>query len=1008
MKKKIRDLFLLSLLCLGVAQSLLAQSGSVKGKVTDEKGEAIPGVSITVQGTQQGTLTDAEGVYSIDVANNATLVFSFLGYLKQEVAVSNRSTIDVSLKTDTKALEEVVVVGYGTQRKIETTGSIASVKAADLVQTPVANVAQGLQSRVAGVQINQNTGSPGGNVSVRIRGTNSINGSSEPLYVVDGIQISNGGGINDVSPLSTINPNDIESVEVLKDASASAIYGARAANGVILITTKRGKSGSTRVTYDGYYGSQKVNKMLKVLNAAEFAQVENEVFKNNYYPDPASLGEGVNWQKVIFRKAPIQNHQLSINGGNEKTQLALSLNYFDQDGTLIGSGFKRYSFRLNLDHQVSKNIKIGSSILGSQSISDGVQTGSTDIGNASVVTASVLGAAIGAPPTLQPYRPDGSLFPFGEQGGGQYREVVNPLNFTEILNKRSIKRILTNLYGDFKLLKGLTYRASFNLDQKGELYNFYSPRSIINKSDLNDNSGNGSKFNSNYLALLHESIITYNTTFSKNHSLKATVVFGTQLEQYNDNNLTASGFPNDATQNEAMHLALTRTVSSFRSSQRLDSYLARVNYGFKEKFFLDLTARIDGSSKFGANHKYGVFPAVSAAYRVIEEPFMKDISWISDLKLRGSFGITGNAGGIDPYQSLPTVAANGYNYMINHTYITGIDPTKIANPNLRWERSMQTNFGLDLSMLNNRISLIADFYHKKTDDLLYVKTLPASSGYGSITGNYASLQNKGLELAVNARLLDGALKWDVSANATINRNKILGLDGGITKERFITTYTILKVGEPLGVFKTFVFDGINQAGEKPLGGYDGRVGGHKVKDVNGDGEISSADQVITGNPNPKFIYGFSTNLSYKSFDLAAFLSGSQGNDIYNASRLSFENPLGQRNLLKGVVNRWSPTNPSNQYASALQGGRLPISDYVVENGSYLRCKNITLGYTVPRFKGIQGIRIYVSANNLFTITKYSGFDPEVNTYAGSNTAIGIDNFVYPQAKSFLGGIQLTF
>lgn len=1007
MKKKIRDLFLLSLLCLGITQSLLAQSGTVKGKVTDEKGEAIPGVSVTVQGTQQGTLSDAEGQYTIQVSGNATLVFSFLGYLKQEVAVANRSTVDVSLQTDTKALEEVVVVGYGTQRKVETTGSIASVKAADLVQTPVANIAQGLQARVAGVQINQNSGSPGGNISVRIRGTNSINGSSEPLYVIDGIQVSNGGGITDVSPLSTINPNDIESVEVLKDASASAIYGARAANGVILITTKRGKNGATRVTYDGYYGSQKVNKTLDVLNASQFAQLENEVFKNNYYPDPASLGEGVNWQKLIFRKAPIQNHQLSINGGSEKTQLAISLNYFDQDGTLIGSQFQRYSYRLNLDHRIGKNVKIGTSILGSYSIANGIQTGGTNIGDGGAVLSSVLGAAIGAPPTLQPYRPDGSIFPFGEQAGGQYREVVNPLNFSAVLNKRSIKRTLANIYGEVSLFKGLTYRASFNLDQKGELFDGYSPRSIVNKSDLNDNSGSGTKANSNYLALLHESILTYSTTFAKNHSFKATAVFGTQLEQGNSNTMNATGFPNDATKNEAMQLALTRTISSGRSSQRLDSYMARVNYGFKDKFFIDITARADGSSKFGANHKYGVFPAVSAAYRVIEESFMKDISWISDFKLRGSYGITGNAGGIDPYQSLATVAS-GNSYMINHTYVTGIEPTGIANPDLRWERSKQANVGIDISLLNNRISVIADVYHKKTDDLLYVKTLPLSSGYGAITGNFAALQNKGLELAVNARILDGKLKWDVSANTTFNRNKVLGLDGGVTTERFMTTYTILKVGQPLGMFKTYVFDGVNQTGETILPGYDGRVGGHKVKDVTGDGQITAADQVIVGNPNPKFIYGFSTNLSYAGFDVAAFISGSQGNDIYNASRLSFENPLGQRNLLAGVADRWSPTNPNNQYVSGFQGGRLPISNYVVENGSYLRCKNLTLGYTVPRFKGVQGIRLYVSANNLFTITKYSGYDPEVNTYAGSNTVIGVDNFVYPQSKSFLGGIQVTF
>lgn len=1007
MKKKIRDLFLLSLLCLGITQSLLAQNVTVKGKVTDDKGEMIPGASVTVKGSQQGTLTDAEGVYSIDVAGNATLVFSFLGYLKEEVPVSNRSTVNVSLKTDTKALEEVVVVGYGTQRKIETTGSIASVKAADLVQTPVANIAQGLQARVAGVQINQNSGSPGGNISVRIRGTNSINGSSEPLYVIDGIQVSNGGGITDVSPLSTINPNDIESVEVLKDASASAIYGARAANGVILITTKRGKNGVTRVTYDGYYGSQKVNKTLDVLNASQFAQLENEVFKNNYYPDPASLGEGVNWQNLIFRKAPIQNHQLSINGGSEKTQLAMSLNYFDQDGTLIGSQFQRYSYRLNLDHRISKNVKVGTSILGSYSIANGIQTGGTNIGDGGAVLSSVLGAAIGAPPMLQPYRADGSIFPFGEQAGGQYREVVNPLNFSAVLNKRSIKRTLANIYGEVALFKGLTYRASFNLDQKGELFDGYSPRSIVNKSDLNDNSGSGTKANSNYLALLHESILTYSTTFAKNHSFKATAVFGTQLEQGNSNTMSASGFPNDATKNEAMQLALTRTISSGRSSQRLDSYMARVNYGFKDRFFIDITARADGSSKFGANHKYGVFPAVSAAYRIIEEPFMKGITWLSDFKLRGSYGITGNAGGIDPYQSLATVAS-GNSYMINHTYVTGIEPTGIANPDLRWERSKQSNLGIDISLLNNRISIIADVYHKKTDDLLYVKTLPLSSGYNSITGNFAALQNKGLELAVNARILDGKLKWDVSANTTINRNKVLGLDGGITTERFMTTYTILKVGQPLGMFKTYVFDGVNQTGETILPGYDGRLGGHKVKDVTGDGQITAADQVIVGNPNPKFIYGFSTNLSYAGFDLAAFISGSQGNDIYNASRLSFENPLGQRNLLAGVADRWSPTNPSNQYVSGFQGGRLPITNYVVEDGSYLRCKNLTLGYTVPRFKGVQGIRLYVSANNLFTITKYSGYDPEVNTYAGSNTVIGVDNFVYPQSKSFLGGIQVTF
>jgi len=1009
MEKIIRFMGCLWLLMACTVATALAQNRAVNGQVTGPDGIALPGVNVVVKGTQQGTTTNADGRYSLSVPGpNSILAFSYIGYQPQDVPIGNRGTIDVILQTDDRSLSEVVVVGYGTQRKIETTGSIASVKSADLVQTPVSNVAQGLQARVSGVQISQNSGAPGGNISVRIRGTNSINGTSEPLYIVDGIQISNGGGITDVSPLSTINPNDIESVEVLKDASATAIYGSRAANGVVLITTKRGRAGVTRVTYDGYYGTQQVAKTLPVLNAAEFAQLENEVFKNNFYPNPGSLGEGANWQNLVFQSAPIQNHQLSINGGSEKTQLAVSGNYFAQDGIVINSGFKRYSMRVNLDHRISERVKMGASILGSYSQSKNVPYGVTSLGDGDVVTSSILGAAVGAPPTLRAYRDDGSIFPFGEQGNGQYREVANPLGLASITNQIGIRRTLANFYGEASLIKGLTYRASFNIDLQSSLRDTYSPRSIISRNDLNDNSGSGSKVNANSTVLLHESILTYVATLASQHSLKFTGVFATQNNLSNSNTINATGFPNDATGNEALQLALARTVSSGRSKERLDSYLGRVNYGYKDKYFIDLTARADGSSKFGANHKYGFFPAVSAAWRLIEEPFLKNVSWLTDLKLRASWGITGNAGGINPYQSLATVASSGSDYQFNHVYLTGINPSGIANPDLRWEKSAQTNIGLDVSLFNNRLSLVVDVYDKNTRDLLYIKTLPLSSGYGSITGNFAGLQNRGVEVAANARILQGALRWDVSANATVNRNKILDLDGGTTRERFVTTYSILGVGQPLGLFKTYVFDGINQTGETILPGYDGRLGGHKVKDLNGDGTITAADQTITGNPNPSFIFGFSTNLAYRNFDLGAFLSGTQGNDIFNQARFAFETPLGQRNLLKGVANRWSPTNPNNEFASAAQGSRLPVSDRFVEDGSYIRCKNITLGYTLPRVKGIERIRIYASANNLFTLTSYTGFDPEVNTYAGSNTVIGVDNLVYPPARSFLGGLQVTF
>ncbi len=993
-------ILLLTVFSFLVCLSLQAQGTQpVKGKVTGDNDDPLPGVSVVVKGTTNGTVTDAGGNYALSVPEaNSILVFSFVGYTTEEVPVNNRSQINTSLVPDIKSLSEIVVVGYGTQRKAETTGAIASVKSAEITQTPVANVAQGLQARVSGVQVTQNSAAPGGNVSVRIRGTNSINGTSEPLYIVDGVQISNGGGVNEVSPLSTINPNDIESVEVLKDASSTAIYGARGANGVVLITTKRGTSGATRVAYEGYYGVQQVNKKIDMLNAAEFAALENEVYKTNIYDDPASLGEGVNWQDIVFRDAPIQNHQLSVIGGSEKTQLALSANYFDQDGVVINNNFKRYSLRANIDHRISDRFKVGTSILGSYSINKAIPTGSTSL-DGPVVTSSIVGAAIAAPPTLQPYDANGNVLPFADQMNGRYREVVNPLGLAAIMNRTNIKRVLANVYGEVNIVKGLTYRASFNVISQNDLNDYYSPVYIVATRDRNATSGNAAKMDRDASTLLHESILTYSKSFAERHSLKFTGVFSTQSNEFKSNTTNTNGFPNDATLNEALQLGTTTTVTSNRTKERLDSYMGRINYGFRDKYFVDLTARADGVSKFGSNFKYGFFPAIAAAWRVSEEGFMQNLPFISDLKIRASYGLTGNAGAINPYRSLATVSAGPSNsvtsYVFNHIYTIGLSPSDISNPDLRWEKSVQTDVGIDLSLFNNRASLTVDAYHKKTRDLLYVKRLPLTSGYNTLTGNFAELENKGIEFAANAILMDKAVKWNVSANITFNRNKVLSLDEGVTTETFVTPYTVLRVGEPLGVFKTLVFDGIYQTDESTAG----RPGSTKVKE---------GGQVITGDPNPDFIFGFSTNLAYKNFDLNAFFSGTYGNDIYNVSRYTLENPLGNRNVMQGLANRWSPTNPSNEYVAGFQGGRLPISDRFVEDGSYLRCKNSPLGYTLPLVKGIHKIRVYVSANNLFTVTNYTGFDPEVNSYGGSNTAMGMDTRVYPVAKSYLGGLQLTF
>ena len=982
---------------------------SISGRVTGTTGEGLPGVNVVIKGTQKGTTTSASGQYTLsDVPTDATLTFSSIGFLAQDVPTGNRSTLDVSLSSDERSLSEVVVVGYGTQRKVETTGSIASIKAEELLQMPVANVTQGIQSRVAGVQITQNSSAPGGSASVRIRGTNSINGTSEPLYVIDGVQISVGldGNSNNLNPLSTINPNDIESVEVLKDAASTAIYGSRAANGVILITTKRGKAGTSRVTYDGYYGTQQVNRTLDVLTPRQFAELENETFKTAVFPNPESLTTGTDWQSEIFRTAPIQNHQLTVTGGTEKTQVALSLNYFNQQGIIINSDFKRYSLRANVDHQATRWLKVGTSLLLTNAVNNRAQTANTSI-DGPAVTASILGAALVAPPTLVPYREDGSVWPFGDQFNGRYREASNPIGMAQILDRSTLNNLLGNVYFDFGLAKGLTYRAAFNVTQGSNLQDFYSPKSIANAADQAV-AGSAAKRNFYNRSLLHESILTYATSFAQVHTLKFTGVFATLKNEGSNNQITASQFPNDATLNEAIGLGVNRNISSGRSESRLDSYLGRVNYGFRDRYFIDLTARYDGASQFGANNKYGFFPAVSAAWRVIEEPFMKRASWLSDLKLRGSYGQTGNAGAIGPYQSLALVGSNfNTGYSFNHTFATGIAPTGIPNADLQWERSTQANIGLDLGLFNNRLGVVVDVYDKKTDNLLFVRQLAPSSGYTTITGNFAKIENRGIELALNGRVLDGPVKLDLNANATFNRNKLLGLND-LLQTFNVNNYGVLQVGEPIGVFKTYVFDGIYQTSESVLPGSGSRIGGTKVRDLNGDGQISVADQTITGDPNPTMIYGFSANLSYKNFDFSGFFAGVTGNKIYNLIRYTLENPLGGRNLLAGVANRWTPTNPGNEFAGVLQGGRLPISDRFLEDGSFLRCKNLTLGYRLPTIKGIQSARVYVSANNLFTITNYSGFDPEVNSFGNSNTLIGVDNLVYPVAKSYLAGLQITF
>lgn len=1016
-----------------------AQTSTIRGTIVDESGQPIAGATVRVKNERAATTSGDDGSYTLsNVKAGAAIVISYTGYEERQINTTGTGYSRVQLKKLDQNLEDVVVVGYGSRKKSEVTGAITTVKASDLLKTPIANLAQGLQGRVPGLQITQNNAAPGGSISVRLRGTNSINGSSEPLYIIDGVQLQNttapgvsgpptlgnisgvGGNANQVSSLSFLNPNDIESIEVLKDASAAAIYGSQAANGVIIITTKRGKAGASSVSFDSYYGFQEITKTIPVLNASQFAKIENEIYNSTRFSQPDSFGVGTNWQDVLFRRAAIQNHQVTVYGGTDKTQVLLSLNYFGQEGIVKNSKFDRVSIRLNVDHQVKQWLKVGTNTTLTGSVNNRIQTGSVN-NDGGGLTQSLIGAALSAPPVLKPYNADGSIFGWREQPYGlTYAELRNPVQGLLATDITRTNTILSNVYFDVSPLKGLKYRLNLSVNTNNGLNDYYFPIAAFTSGEVAQAGGLGGygmKYNSNFIRLMHESILTYDRAFG-DHALKFTGVFSTLENRNNYNYMIGYGFINDATTNEALQLAKNFSVNSGRTKDDLLSYLGRINYSFRNKYFLDLTAREDGSSKFGENNKYGFFPAASAAWNIKKEDFLSGMRSISGLKLRASIGKTGNQAAIDPYQSLATVAA-GNDYIFNNVLAKAILPTGVPNPDLRWETSVQSDLGLEADLFNSRLNLVVDLYCKKTTDLIYRKSLPLSSGYETVTGNFASVENKGIELSLGGDIIRSAnLRWNVNANLTINRNKLLRLADDTTRETAINNFNILRVGSPLGLFKTYVYDGLFQVGDPILPGQpvtNPRPGAQRVKDVAGstdgkpDGKITDADRIITGNANPKFVYGFSTDLKYKRFDLSAFFSGVYGNKLFNLARWSLENPVGGRNVLAGAADRWSTTNTGGQFqvAAGSQGGRLPLSDHYLEDGSFLRCKNISLGYTVP-LKGFSKVRAYVSANNAFTITNYTGFDPEVGSFGNSNTQFGVDNIVYPASRSFLFGLQVTF
>lgn len=997
----------------------------VSGRVTGPDGAGLPGVTVLVRGTSIGTSTNAEGGFSLNAPEGSTLVFSFVGYATQTALVTaGAPAYAIVLREDAKQLNEVVVVGYGTQERADVTGSVSSVSGRDIATQPVADATQALQGRAAGVTITQNSGAPGGagGTSVRIRGISSA-GNNSPLYVVDGFPLpsSDAGGNAVENQLNSINPNDIESIDVLKDASATAIYGVRAANGVVIITTKRGKAGTANITVDGYRGIQQVWRKLNLLNAEQYAVINNEslIAKgdpiNPKYANPQSLGAGTDWQKAVFRPtAVIQSYTLAANGGSEKARYAVSGGYFQQDGTLNGSNFERFTVRANGDVQLNKYVKIGNSLAITHQEDRQLNTGNDEFG--------VLNNVLQAPPTIPVYNPDGTWYePTATLDN--YVEP-NPVLQSLITNSKFVRnRLVGTFFAEVEPLHGLRFRTNVGADLIFDNNNGFTP-SLGPNSPRNSVAGaySSSNYNPTYLI---ENTLTYDRTFADKHHL--TVLAGQSAQQFTYSYISAgrNGYLRNDLQtinNGPINASLGNGGTGIAPPEdRLASYFGRLNYEFAGKYLLTVTARYDGTSAFAQGSKFGFFPGASLGWRLSDESFLKDVSTISNLKLRVGYGKVGNPLNAGRFAYLATINSGiTYPFGPNGAVNTGAAPTRSPNNDLRWENNYQANLGVDLGLFGNRVEITADVYNRRSPNLIsYVPPYLVTGTYEAVPTNALSAYNRGLDLSVSTRNLmgaDGGLSWTTSLVFSTFKNQVTDLGVGAPFNGTTTRSGVAIVrydkNQPFGEFYGYVADGLFQTPEdvRNHATQNGAAPGDiRFKDINNDGVINDADRTFIGSPIPKFTYGLNNTLNWKGFDLNVFVQGSQGNKAYNLNRVYTEGGLTSNgNSSTRVLARWTGPGTSNDVPRAIAGDpnqNLRVSSYFVEDASYLRLKVLTLGYTLPkaflnRF-GTQTLRVYGTAQNLVTLTKYSGFDPELG---GS----GIDRGIYPQARVYLAGVSIGF
>lgn len=1022
-----------------------AQTKTVSGKVLDvSDGSPLPGVTVTAKGSSETTATDENGLFTLQVPSSTTLlVFTFVGFTSQEVTIPASGNIEVQLASASKALDDIVVIGYGTRRRSDLTGAVGSVRASQLSERPAPSLNQALAGRMPGVQVNTNSGRPGGQTNIRIRGFSSINSSNNPLYVVDGVMLPVGTQTNNSNPIDFINPSDIAAVEVLKDASATAIYGARGANGVILITTKRGSSNGGRITYDVDL-SVPTNgpNRLKMLNAREYMDVENLAYDNIKVYDPQGWANGnyssvvdprekrknlpllfdasgnplyeTDWVKETSQHKLSQNHQVSFTNGNADNSYGVYLGYRDDNGLLLNSYMKRYSARFVMDSKIKDWLKVGGNLSYNNQEENLVDQGVGGLNALRMITEAF--------PFIPVKYDDGTWgenyhYP-GAEGGS------NPVH---ILNDRKLRlntqTLLGNVYANLYLAKGLEFRTQLSTNIVTRGFSEYNGRSL----DQISRTQNGTAFVANDRETFwsSENYFTYNKEIGKDHALNATAGFSWMATNYFRLSASAQNFSTDYFEANNIGAGSQQNPGgSNRQRFSFNSYFGRINYTFKDKYLLTFTGRADGSSKFGQDDKYAFFPSAAIAWRASEEEFLRNSGVISNLKLRASYGLTGNSE-IPPFTSLGVLSA-GYAGIFNDARVTGVGTGRLENINLKWEKTAQSDFGVELGLFNNRVNVEADIYYRKTTDMLLDAPVPRTSGYATIRRNIGSMENKGLEIGLNTINIDNEnFSWSTTFNISFNRNKVLSLATpadifGVGNPGFTNQTGIIRVGEPVGSFWGLVRLGTwsdKEAAEAAQfdsyrGGKPILPGDIKYLDVNGDKAINDADRMIIGNGNPKSWGAFLNNFRYKNFELLVELQYSYGNDILNMTKHSGEDRVSIANSYATVLNAWTPSNQNTPIAAIRDtraGYVTNVDTRWLEDGSFLRGRNLLLGYTFPgsvreRLK-LNRLRVYVSVQNFFLVTKFSGNDPEVTTY-GNVFAQGQTFFDYPKPTIYMLGVNV--